>query len=189
VRRNNVTNATSTTGSQPVVRTSRSATSINAANHDQQNKLQSEAIGHFVIVDADADASPFVIDIDGEEKRVSSDHVTPAPRPTTTDTVPHPLLDGQDQRKTPPATADEYVIDKLLGFCQTGDTESATVRWFDYGWEDDTWEPLKNLPRNMAVHFLRQKKKHVMLIPEFCPGRQRLTRVPTLSTNQMRPWD
>jgi len=29
----------------------------------------------------------------------------------------------------------------------------------------------------------------VLLIPEFCPGGQRLTCGPTLSTNQMRPWD
>jgi len=35
------------------------------------------------------------------------------------------------------------------------------VRWFDYGSKDDTWEPLKNLPRNLVVLFLRQKKKHV----------------------------
>jgi len=29
----------------------------------------------------------------------------------------------------------------------------------------------------------------LLLIPEFCPGGQRLTCGPTLSTNQMRPWD
>jgi len=131
------------------------------ANHDRQNKLQSKAIGPFVVIDADADASTFVIDIDGEEKRVSSDHVTPASRPTTTDTVPHPLLDGLDQRKSTPATADEYVIDKLLGLRQTGYSYSAKVRWFDYGSKDDTWKPLENLPRNLVVRFLRQKKKHV----------------------------
>jgi len=62
-------------------------------NHDRQNKLQSKAIGPFVVVDMDTDASTFVIDVDGEEKRLSNDHVTPAPRPTMTDTVPHPLLD------------------------------------------------------------------------------------------------
>jgi len=107
---------------------------VYTTNHDRQNKLQSKAIGPFVVIDADAGASTFVIDIDGEEKLVSSDHVTPAPRPTTTDTVPHPLLDGLDQRK---------------------------VRWFDYGSKDDTWEPLQNLPGNLVVRFLRQKKKHV----------------------------
>jgi len=80
---------------------------VYTTNHDQKNKLQCKAIGPFVVIVADADAPTFVIDIDGEEKRVSSDHVTPAPRPTTTDTVPHPLLDGLDQCKPPPATADE----------------------------------------------------------------------------------
>jgi len=134
---------------------------VYTTNHDRQNKLQSKAIGPFVVVDADADASTLVIDIDGEEKRVSSDHVTLAPRPTTADTVSHPLLDGLDQRKSPPATADEYVIDKLVGLRQTGDSYSAKVRWFDYGSTVDTGEPLENLPRNLVVRFLRQKKKHV----------------------------
>jgi len=134
---------------------------VHTTNHDRQNKLQSMAIGPFVVFDADADASTFVIDIDGEEKHVISDHVAPAPRPTTTDTVPHPLIDVMDQRKPPPATADEYVIDKLLGLRQTGDSYSANVRWFDCGSKDDTWEPLMNLPRNTVVRFLQQKKKHV----------------------------
>jgi len=93
---------------------------VYTTNHDRQNKLKSKAIGPIVVIDADADASTFVIDIDGEEERISSDHVTPAPRPTMTDTVPHPLLDGLDQRMSPPETADEYVIDKLLGLRQTG---------------------------------------------------------------------
>jgi len=66
---------------------------VYTTNHDQQNKLQRKAIGPFVVVDMDSDASTFVIDVDGEEKRFSNDHVTPAPRPTMTDTVPHPLLD------------------------------------------------------------------------------------------------
>jgi len=134
---------------------------VYTTNHDRQNKMQSKAIGPFVVDDADADASTFVIDIDKEEKRVSSDHVTPAPRPTTADTVPHPVLDGLDQRKSPPAAADEYVIDKLLGLRQTGDSYSAKVLWFDCGSKDDTWEPLENLPRDLVVRFHRQKKKHV----------------------------
>jgi len=132
---------------------------VYTTNHDRQNKLQSKAIGPFVVVDADT--STFVIDIEGEEERVSSDHVTRASRPTTTDKVPQQLLDGFDKPKEPTATTDEYVIDKLLGLRRTGDTYSAKVRWFDYGSKDDTWEPLENLPRNMVVRFLRQKKKRV----------------------------
>ena len=130
-----------------------------------------------MVVDAHADASTFVIDIDGEEKRVSSDQVTQAPRPTTTDTVPHPLLNGLDQREAPPATADEYVVEKPLGLRQTSDSYSAKVRWFDYGSKDDTWEPLENLPRNLVVRFLWQKKKHV-------PGYSRSTKNLALGRHQ-----
>jgi len=35
------------------------------------------------------------------------------------------------------------------------------VRWFDYGSRDVTWGPLENIPRNVVVRFIRQKKKHV----------------------------
>jgi len=90
--------------------------------HDRQNKLQSKAIGPFVVVDADTDASTSLMDTYGEKKRVSSDHATPAARPTTKDTVPHTVQGGLEQRKPPPATADEYVIDKLLGSRSTGDS-------------------------------------------------------------------
>jgi len=50
---------------------------------------------------------------------------------------------------------------KLLGLRQIGDSYSAKVRRFDYGSNDDTRKPLENLPRNLVVRFLRQKKKHV----------------------------
>ena len=46
---------------------------VYTTNHDRQNKLQSKAIGPFAVVDADTDASTFVIDVDGGKKRISSD--------------------------------------------------------------------------------------------------------------------
>jgi len=56
---------------------------------------------------------------------------------------------------------------------QTGDTYNAKVRWFDYGAKDDTWEPLENLPRNMVVRFLSQKKRRVPGYDWQTPTRQR----------------
>jgi len=111
---------------------------VYTTNHDRKNKLQSKASGPFVVVDVDTDASTSVMDTDGEEERFSSDHVTPAPRPTTMDTVPHPLQDGLNHRTQQPATADDCVVDKLLGFRSAGDSYSAKVRWFDYRSKDDT---------------------------------------------------
>jgi len=125
-------------------------------NHDRENKLQSKATGPYLVVDADA--STYVIDIAGEEKRISSDHATPAPRPTLADATPHPLLDGLDKPKDANPVVDEYVVDRLLGVKKLNGQYLAKVRWFDYGPKDDSWEPLDALPRYVVVRYLRQKK-------------------------------
>jgi len=41
------------------------------------------------------------------------------------------------------ATANEYVIDKLLGLLPTSDSHSAKLHWLDYGSKGDTWDPWK----------------------------------------------
>jgi len=128
-------------------------------NQQQKNKLQSRTVGPFVVVDADD--STYVVDVNGKERRVNSDHVTPAPRPSTPDETPHPLLDGLDKPESTPPVPDEYVIDRLLKLRRSNGIYSAKVRWFDYGPKDDSWEPLENLPRNLVIRFLRQKKKRI----------------------------
>jgi len=65
---------------------------IHTTNHKQNNKLQSRTVGPFV--ELDADDSTYVVDVNREEQRVKSDHVTPAPRPSTPDKTPPPLLYG-----------------------------------------------------------------------------------------------
>ena len=52
---------------------------VYTTNYQQKNQLKSRTVGPFVILDADD--STYVIDVKGEERRVNSDHVTPAPRP------------------------------------------------------------------------------------------------------------
>jgi len=73
---------------------------VYTTNHEQKNKLQSRTVGPFVVLDADD--STYVVDVNGEERRVNSDHVTPAPRPSTPDETPHPLLDGLDKPESLP---------------------------------------------------------------------------------------
>jgi len=185
-------------------------------DHQQKNKQQSRTVGSFVL--HDADDSTYVVVVNGEERRVNSNHVTPAPQPSTPDETPHPLLNGLNKPESTPPVPNEYVIDRLLNLRRTNGIYSAKVRWFDYGPKDDSWEPLENLPRNLVIRFLRRRKKRiagyswsiptppslgtrrsprhnqaetalVLLIPEFCPGGPRLSCGPTLSTSQMRPWD
>jgi len=80
-------------------------------NQQQKNKLQSRTVGPRVVLDADD--FTYVIDVNGEERRVNGDHVTPAPRPSTQEETPHPVLDGLDMPESTPPVPDEYVIDRL----------------------------------------------------------------------------
>ena len=120
---------------------------VYTTNHQHENKLQRRTVGPFVVLDADD--STFVIDVNGEERRVNSDHVTPASRPSTPDETPRPLLDGLDKPESIPPVPDEYVIDRLLCLRRNNGIYSAKVRWFDYGPKDDSWEPLENFSRNV----------------------------------------
>ena len=98
---------------------------VHTTIHQQKNELQSRTIGPFVVFDADD--SPYVVAVNGEERRVNSDHVTPAPRPTTPDETPHPLLDGLDKPESTHPVPDEYVIDRLLKLRRSNGIYSAKV--------------------------------------------------------------
>lgn len=94
-------------------------------NHHVTYNLHAESIGPFFVV-VGADESTFIIDVDGIERRISSDHATQALRPDDDKgDTPHPLLDKP--RPTPPAY-DEYVIDSL---CLTASAGIRTNSKFD----------------------------------------------------------
>lgn len=148
---------------------------VYTTNHHRDNKLASKAIGPFMVVDADD--STFVIEIDGTERRVSSDHTTPAPRPAgSNDKLPHPLLDGFDKPRQDPKIHDEYVIEKLLAYRKKSDSYEFKVRWYDYYPKDDTWGPVENLPRSMVMRYLRSKKVE---LPGFTWKRTHVASQPT----------
>lgn len=63
--------------------------------------------GPFIVIDADD--STFVIDVDGTDKRVNSDHITPAPRLTNVSKeTKHPLFDGFDKPRPVPASMTSF---------------------------------------------------------------------------------
>jgi len=132
---------------------------VRTTNHQKKNKLQSRTVGPSVVLDADD--STYVIDVNGEERRVNSDHATPVPRPSTPDETPHPLLDGLDKPESTPPVPNEYVTDRLSSLRRNKGIYSAKVRWFDYGPMDDSWEPLENLLRTLVIRFLRRRKKKI----------------------------
>jgi len=140
---------------------------VYTTNNQKRSKLRRRTVGPFVV--HDADDCTYVVDVNGEERRVKSDHVTPAQRPSTPDETPHPLLDGLDKPESTPPVRDEYVIDRLLKLLRSNGIYSAKVRWFEYGPKYDSWEPLENLPRNLAIRFLRRNKKNIAGYPWSIP--------------------
>lgn len=94
--------------------------------YTRERKLRIRAVGPFVILDGDD--STYFIDVDGEEVRVNSDHVTPAPRPAGADNTPPPLLDKLDNPRTQPEDEDEYFVEKIVGIRKEDGEYQANVR-------------------------------------------------------------
>jgi len=130
---------------------------VYTTNIQQQNKLQSRTVDPFDVLHGDD--STYVVDVNGEERRVNSNHVTTAPRPSTPDETPHPLFDGLDKLESKPPVPNKHVSDRLLNLRRSDGIYSAKVRWFDFGPKDDSREPLENLSRNLFIRFLPRKTK------------------------------
>ena len=62
----------------------------------------------------------------------------------------------------------EYIIERIVDgginedpehpSVQVGET-TYRVRWYGYGRDDDTFEPIRHLPRNAVVSYYKRKKK------------------------------
>jgi len=107
---------------------------VYTTNYPQKRKLRILTVGPFVVLGADD--STYVVDVNGEERRVNSDQGPSAP-----DETPHSLLDGHDKPERAPPVPEEYIIDRQLGFRRTNGIYRAKVRWFDYSPKEDSWEP------------------------------------------------
>ena len=52
----------------------------------------------------------------------------------------------------------EYVIDKVVDHAYQDEKLILKVKWYGYGIEDATWEPVEQLPRSAVVTYFRRKK-------------------------------
>ena len=73
----------------------------------------------------------------------------------------------QPRREPNPISETEYVIDKIVSNSINEDPEHPTaevgemtfqVRWYGYDADEDTFEPVRHLPRNKIVSYCRRKK-------------------------------
>jgi len=83
--------------------------------------------------------------------------------PTTLSTLPPTTAERKDEDNADPdettQTSAEYVVDRLIARRDTDDGPYYKVRWFNFGKDDDTWEPADNIPANMRHRFDEQQAK------------------------------
>lgn len=121
-----------------------------------QRAQKVESKGSGPLVDVDADATTFVVDIEGQQTQVSSDHIPPAPRPDDREKEhAHPLLDGFDSSRPEPKVHDEYSIEKLTACRKRDISYDSRVRWYGHTAKDDILEPVENLPSKLDTRLLR----------------------------------
>jgi Chromo (CHRromatin Organisation MOdifier) domain len=134
-------------------------------------KLDDQVDGPFRVLEAEG--RTFVLHKGEERVRVSSDRVTQDPTPLgesslrsppSTETVTNPNLTGKPREpqvgnEEPSDQEDEteYVFEKISGVRQEADGSLRyKVRWFGYGRESDTWEPVEHLPASAVRRYHRQ---------------------------------
>ena len=74
-----------------------------------------------------------------------------------------PRANTEDTPQLTPDTPEyydhEYVIDKLVGHEYSSDgTLLFQIRWYGYGPEDDTLQPIRDIPRNHVVTYCKRRK-------------------------------
>ncbi|GAB0498086.1 hypothetical protein MMPV_009427 [Pyropia vietnamensis] len=97
--------------------------------HRRLHKLDAPVLGPFLVVDRDD--KTFVVQVGDDEERVSSDQVTPAPRPPDVDSsqsTPHALLRDRVNLTAQPSTKDDYLMEKLVGYREVDGERQLRVR-------------------------------------------------------------
>ena len=86
-------------------------------------------------------------------------------RSTTEPTVRSPQNDNEESSNN--ETPSEYVIDRIVSHGINDDTDHPSadvgettyrIRWYGYSAKDDTYEPIRHLPRNKVVSYYKRKK-------------------------------
>jgi Chromo (CHRromatin Organisation MOdifier) domain len=103
---------------------------------------------------------------------VSSDRVIKAG--VSTDLLPEMQSRSRPSAPSPPSPDEnpyeEFVIERLLSHGVDDDgIVVMRVRWFGFGSDDDTWEPITHLPKLLVERYAKRNK---MAIEDLWPNRQ-----------------
>ena len=93
---------------------------------------------------------------------------TRSPTATTETTNGNPVEDKDSSEEEDDIA--EYVIDRIVSHRRNEDAEHPTakfgetvyrVRWYGYDKSDDTFEPIRHLPRNKVVSYYKKIRKEL----------------------------
>jgi hypothetical protein len=133
-------------------------------------KLEFPAAGPFVVISNNV--ITFLLRTRSGYQRVSSDRVIKAG--VSSDLLPEMQVRSRPSALAPPSPDEnpyeEFVIKRLLSYGVDGDGNVVMrVRWFGFGYDDDTWEPITHLPKLLVERFA---KRNMMTIEDLLPYRQ-----------------
>jgi transposase InsO family protein len=126
-------------------------------------KLTDQVTGPYEIVETDG--RTFSLRMDDRVEQVTSDRVTPAPKPQILRQEVQPTVeDDQPQSGERDSSEDgkiihepEYVFEKICGAKKLRDGELRyKVRWYGYSSEEDSWEPASHLPKDAIKRYHRK---------------------------------
>lgn len=117
-----------------------------------QHKLAPVADGPFQVIEVTD--KTVVIQRQLATETISRDRVVIAPSPQAQSTP-------QGSPHNNPSRSGEYVVDRIISHkpASVSDAPSAfryRVRWYNYGEEQDTWEPTANLPAHFILRYTRR---------------------------------
>lgn len=55
----------------------------------------------------------------------------------------------------------EYVMDHIVDHDTVNGEVLHRIRWYGYGPQDDTWEPINHLPRNRVIQYYKRKRLEI----------------------------
>ena len=118
-------------------------------------KLSFPASGPHVVIGIDDSRHTYTLQMPAGQLKFPSNHIVRCPDdelvPPEEDQA-HTHHDPQEQ---------EFVIERLLGHRQKDNETYVRVRWAGFSREDDTWELVRNIPREFVERYARKKRIQV----------------------------
>ena len=136
------------------------------APKELSKKLIFPAVGPFIVSRVGADRRTFKVQTPEGEVTVSADRVRkcPAPQDLPRDmkfaiAPPETNGEGPEEEERLMDELEEFVVERIVSHRKDDSGRMyLRIRWFGYGPEADTWEPVFHVPNEMIQRYVRRRK-------------------------------